>query len=205
MIIELIGYLGSVLIVVSMLMTSVVRLRIINTIGSSIFTAYALMIHSYPTAAMNGCLVLINLYNIFRLYKNVRRYSILRLSPSDGFVRFFLNKYELDMKRFFTQVNKNLLYDYTCLICHDSNPVGIFLAKTGEDNSLNIYIDYTIPSYRDCSVGRYLYESLSKEPFKKLVALNAGDGHIDYLKKMGFVEKDGHFERVGEKEGEKAV
>lgn len=204
MIIELIGYLGSVLIVVSMLMTSVVRLRIINTIGSSIFTAYALMIHSYPTAAMNGCLVLINLYNIFRLYKNVRRYSILRLSPSDGFVRFFLNKYELDMKLFFTQVNKNLLYDYTCLICHDSNPVGIFLAKTGEGDSLNIYIDYTIPAYRDCSVGRYLYESLSKEPFKKLVALNAGDGHIDYLKKMGFVEKDGHFERVGEKEGERA-
>ena len=33
-IIELIGYLGSVLVLVSMLMTSVVRLRVINLIGS---------------------------------------------------------------------------------------------------------------------------------------------------------------------------
>ncbi|MCR4884486.1 MAG: hypothetical protein K6A68_12995 [Clostridiales bacterium] len=36
-IIELVGYLGSALVVVSMLMTSVVKLRIVNTIGSFIF------------------------------------------------------------------------------------------------------------------------------------------------------------------------
>ena len=35
--VEMIGYLGSILVVVSMLMSSVVRLRIINTIGSGIF------------------------------------------------------------------------------------------------------------------------------------------------------------------------
>ena len=34
---ELFGYLGSLLILVSMLMTSVVKLRIINLIGSAIF------------------------------------------------------------------------------------------------------------------------------------------------------------------------
>ena len=41
---ELIGYFGSALVVISMLMTSVVRLRIINLIGSVIFTCYALII-----------------------------------------------------------------------------------------------------------------------------------------------------------------
>ncbi|MBQ5897462.1 MAG: hypothetical protein IIW81_03245 [Oscillospiraceae bacterium] len=40
-IIELIGYLGSILVLVSMLMSSVVKLRIINTVGSIIFTFYA--------------------------------------------------------------------------------------------------------------------------------------------------------------------
>ena len=39
--IELIGYLGSALVVASMLMSSVVKLRVINTIGSGIFAAYA--------------------------------------------------------------------------------------------------------------------------------------------------------------------
>ena len=37
MMIELVGYLGSALVVVSMLMTSVVKLRVVNTIGSAIF------------------------------------------------------------------------------------------------------------------------------------------------------------------------
>ncbi len=59
--IEAFGYLGSFLVLVSMLMTSVMKLRIINTIGSTIFTIYALIIHSYPTAFMNFCLILINL------------------------------------------------------------------------------------------------------------------------------------------------
>ena len=44
--IEMLGYLGSALVVASMLMSSVVKLRVINTIGSGIFAVYALIIHS---------------------------------------------------------------------------------------------------------------------------------------------------------------
>lgn len=69
MMIEMIGYLGSVLVVVAMLMSSVVKLRIINTIGASIFAVYALIIQSYPTALMNICLVVINIYNLMKLMK----------------------------------------------------------------------------------------------------------------------------------------
>ncbi len=63
-IIEIIGYIGSALVLVSMLMTSVVRLRIINLIGSVIFAGYALAIRSYPTAIMNICLAGINAYHL---------------------------------------------------------------------------------------------------------------------------------------------
>ena len=67
--IEMIGYLGSVLVVVAMLMTSVVKLRIINMIGASLFAVYALIIRSYPTALTNICLVVINIYNLMKLMK----------------------------------------------------------------------------------------------------------------------------------------
>ena len=73
MLIELFGYLGSTLVLVSMLMTSVVKLRIINTIGSVIFTIYALIIKSYPTAFMNFCLVLINLRFLWKMSKTEKR------------------------------------------------------------------------------------------------------------------------------------
>ena len=67
---ELFGYLGSVLVLVSMLMTSVVRLRVINLIGSAIFAAYAILIRSYPTALLNGCLVGVNIYQLLRLRRS---------------------------------------------------------------------------------------------------------------------------------------
>ncbi len=69
MLIELFGYLGSVMVVVSMLMSSVVKLRVINTIGSVISGTYALIIGSFPLALMNICLVVINLYNLRKLRK----------------------------------------------------------------------------------------------------------------------------------------
>ena len=67
MIIEMIGYLGSVLVLISFLMSSVVKLRVINAVGSLVFAGYALIIHSYPTALMNFCLVGLNIYYLVRL------------------------------------------------------------------------------------------------------------------------------------------
>ncbi|MDO4174140.1 MAG: YgjV family protein [Eubacteriales bacterium] len=73
MMIELVGYVGSILVVVSMLMTSVIRLRVVNSIGAGIFTVYAWIIQSYPTALMNFCLVVINIYHLARMYKDKRK------------------------------------------------------------------------------------------------------------------------------------
>lgn len=67
MIIELLGYLGSFLIIVSMLMSSIIKLRVLNSIGSAIFAIYAIIIHSYPTALVNFCLVVINIYSLVSL------------------------------------------------------------------------------------------------------------------------------------------
>ena len=77
MIIETIGYLGSALVLVSFLMASVVKLRVINSAGGLIFAVYALLIHSYPTALMNFCLVGINLYYLARLRHPDRHYTLI--------------------------------------------------------------------------------------------------------------------------------
>lgn len=73
LLIELFGYLGSVLVIISMLMTSVKKLRILNMTGSLIFTIYAIIIHSYPTALLNSFLVIINLMHLIRMAKAEKR------------------------------------------------------------------------------------------------------------------------------------
>ena len=81
MILELVGYFASLLVLVSLLMTSVVKLRVINMIGSFIFAVYALFISSYPTAVMNFCLVGVNIYFLIKMAKTEDRKST-RLNSS---------------------------------------------------------------------------------------------------------------------------
>src|SRR5699024_5923463 len=77
MMVELVGYIGSILVLISFLMTSVVKLRIINAVGGTIFAVYAMIIQSYPTALMNFCLVGINIYYLVRLRKSDRNYDFM--------------------------------------------------------------------------------------------------------------------------------
>ena len=64
--IEIFGYIGCIFVIISMLMTSVVKLRVINTVGSSISAVYAMIGHSYPLAVDNASLVVINIYNLIK-------------------------------------------------------------------------------------------------------------------------------------------
>jgi len=68
-ILNLIGYVGSALVLMSFLMASVLKLRLINIAGSVASVIYSLLIHAYPTVVMNGALILINLYFIMKILK----------------------------------------------------------------------------------------------------------------------------------------
>ena len=59
---EIIGYFASVLVAASLMMRSVLKLRVINLLGAAVFTLYGLMIGAYPVAAMNLFIVFIDLY-----------------------------------------------------------------------------------------------------------------------------------------------
>lgn len=69
-IVEWIGYLASILIVISLMMTNIIKLRIINSVGCIVFVIYGLLVKSYPVALSNLAIVLINLYNLYKLNNN---------------------------------------------------------------------------------------------------------------------------------------
>ena len=186
LILELIGYAGSLLVVVSMLMTSVVKLRIINTIGSVIFCGYAIAIHSYPTAAMQVCLIIINIINLYKLYNTKKQYAAVNTSPSDGFMYYFLCKNERDIKKFFPEFNGAKKEDTIIMITCGEVPAGIFIAKDKGKGEFSVKLDYTTPAYRDCSAGKFLYAHLKLMGIKKVIAETQIPAHEKYLHKMGF-------------------
>jgi hypothetical protein len=57
---EIFGYIGTTLVVVSMMMTSITKLRIVNMSGSVISAIYAGICGTWPIVVMNVCLFVIN-------------------------------------------------------------------------------------------------------------------------------------------------
>ena len=129
--IEMLGYLGSALVVASMLMSSVVKLRVINTIGSGMFAVYALIIHSYPTALMNICLVAINVCNLVRLSRKDQSYDLVDGAGEEGLLGYLLDYYRADIQTYFPDFSRDRVGDRAFIVCCNGNPAGLLLGIDG--------------------------------------------------------------------------
>lgn len=190
--IEIFGYIGSTLVVVSMLMSSVVKLRIINTIGSTVSGTYAFIIGSFPLMLMNFCLVVINIYNLYRLLKTEQKYDLVDTKSDDTFVKYFLERYKEDIKIYFPAFTDDKIHNQKAyMICCDGNPAGILLGEEKEAGTLDIIIDYSTPAYRDCSVGKFLYSKLPSKGVNTLkFSQSESKTHISYMNKMEFTKEN---------------
>ena len=63
---EIFGYIGTALVVISMMMTSITKLRIVNMSGSVISAIYAGICGTWPIVVMNVCLFAINGFHLVR-------------------------------------------------------------------------------------------------------------------------------------------
>jgi len=74
LVIEIIGICATLLILFSMMFNTTthkgdVRMRILNLVGSAIFTAYGILVPAISTAVLNGVLVIVNTYHLIKLTK----------------------------------------------------------------------------------------------------------------------------------------
>ena len=193
---QIVGYASTVLILVSFLMTSVVKLRIVSAIGSGIFVVFAFATGSYPTAIMNLGVVIINIYFLIKLLRAEKLTTMLPISTDSAYLKEFETFYGADMQRYFPEIaTQKDEADKAYFVYYDLEPVGLLLGKAQEDGSLRILLDYTTPKYRDASVGRFLYKRLLKnEGYTALTIADPSEKHEKYLQTVGFV-KDGEVYR----------
>ena len=66
---EIFGYIGTGLIILSMTMKSISKLRILNLSGSIISVISSLVIVAWPTVILNLCLAAINIYHLIKAHR----------------------------------------------------------------------------------------------------------------------------------------
>ena len=70
---EIFGYTGSFLVILSMMMTSVSKLRALNVCGAFISAIYSAVYQAYPVVLLNVCLMIINVFQLVRNRANEKR------------------------------------------------------------------------------------------------------------------------------------
>jgi hypothetical protein len=63
---EYVGYLASLLVLISFLMKNMTYLRLVNTLGCLVFIAYGALLPSIPIIITNAAIVLINSYYLLQ-------------------------------------------------------------------------------------------------------------------------------------------
>lgn len=189
---EIIGYIASLLIAISLMMRSILKLRVINLIGAVFFTAYGLVIHSYPVAAVNGFIVIIDLYYLAQMLTAREFFRLMDVQPDSEYLMFFLKFYAADIQRFqpgfsYTPQPGQLIF----FVLRDTVPAGLIVGETLEPGTLTIRLDYAIPGYRDLKIGQFIYRQraadLRDRGIRKIYAEPGAPAHARYLQRMGFM------------------
>lgn len=192
---ELIGYAASGLIALALMMSSIRRLRIINSIGAGLFALYGLLIHAYPVAVVNAVIVGINLYHLRRMLAAKEYYQLLPVRPDSDFLRHFLKTYRVEIQRIIPE------FDYrptekqvTLFILRDCTPVGVFIAEHKSPETLRVVLDFVIPHYRNLHVGKFLFvaqaEFFRKLGVKEIIIQPRTKEFGAYLVEVGFEPTD---------------
>jgi hypothetical protein len=196
--VELIGYLASALIVLSLLMASVLKLRVINLAGATVFTVYGVLIGSWPVILTNAAIVVIDVYYLVVMLRDRARrgyFEVVGVPTDSPILRRFVAFHLDDIRRFqpsFAGVGDG---DHAWMVLRDAIPVGVVVGeRAGEDDErLRLHADYVTPEHRDFTAGSVLFGgsgSFHEVGTTLVESLGETDAHRRYLSRMGF-ERDG--------------
>ena len=202
--VELIGYLGSILVAISLMMKSLLRLRIINLFGALFFTVYGVLLGAYPVAFLNGIIVCIDLYYLFQMWRQKDFFTFLEVSPEGSYLNAFVQFYRDDILEIIPTYKHMTGNDVLCFfILRNMMPAGLFIARVRNEEA-QIQLDYVIPNYRDFKVGRFIFEEnaafFRERGIRRFVSDGGSPIHRKYLDKMEFVHRGNMYvHEIGEK------
>lgn len=195
LLLELFGYFASALIAISIMMSSILRLRLINAVGAAAFSLYGLLIHSYPVAILNGFIVAVNGFHLVRMLRAKEYFQLLQLKPDSVYLPYFLEFHGEEIRQILPEFRYRPSANQVALfILRDCSPVGAFIAEQESNGVLRVALDFVIPHYRDLKIGRFLFVEQAaffrERGVKEIVIAPRSKEFGAYLVKVGFEPTD---------------
>lgn len=158
---DAVGWVGSALLVWSLLQGRILRLRAINLVGSLVLVVYNAVIQVWPMVGLNVVLTIINVWFLARLLRtrhDENTYRVVELGAADELLDYVLRLHAADIARF----NPGFQWRgqgsgrAAFLVLRRDDIVGIILVQPDGDTA-RVELDYVTERFRDFTPGEFVY------------------------------------------------
>lgn len=191
---EVVGWLGSILVVASLAQARVLRFRILNLVGAVLAAGYNLALGIWPFVAMNGAIAAIDTYWLIRLQRerhDAAAYEVVQVDAGDAYLDHVLRVNLADIRTF----QPGFAWDRTAagrlafLVLRGDETVGVVVVRDVGDGVGQVEIDYVTKRFRDFTPGEFVYRRsgvFADAGFERLVAPHDITDPRDYYARVGF-------------------
>ena len=197
------GYLASILLAISLVVTNDIKFRWLNTLGCLSFIVYGLLINAFPIILTNTILLLINVYYLQKIYRTQEDFDVIEFKGEEKLMAKFLSFYKKDIDKYFPEFDmSNSQAPLRFVVIRDIVIANVFVADILADGSAMVQLNFTVPKYRDYKVGTFLFEKdkqflMSRGVQRIVYATVANKAHARFLRVMGFVKiGDGYIKEL---------
>lgn len=188
--VEIIGNTAGVIVLVSLLMRSLVKLRWINLLGALIFCCYGLLVNAPAIVITNLGISIIDIWFLYKMSTVRDNFKLVVAELNSGYYNHFIKSNTDDIKLFFgdfTVAKSDSIY----FVLSNGIVAGLLVGRIKNKN-FHILIDYVLPEYRDFKLGKYfLEENLSffkQMGIDNLYAKPFSDKYRNYLIQLNFLQ-----------------
>ena len=193
---EIIGWTGSALVVISLVVPSIRKFRTLNLLGSLIATIYNVVFGIWPYAAMNAVIAIIDAYWLIRLRGGgAREYRVVPVDAASGPVADFVARHGDGIRGAFPAFRASDLEDSnaTAFLTMSGDEVAGLFAQVADGADGRILVDFVTERHRDLKPGSVLYadEKVRACAPSRLVVEVGAVSDPDYFRRMGFRDESG--------------
>ncbi|GHG49538.1 hypothetical protein GCM10011331_12190 [Flavimobilis marinus] len=201
-ILEIVGWIGSAILVWSLLQTRILRLRLINLVGCLILIAYNSISGVWPMTGLNVVLAAINIYYLRKLMgerHSTASYDVVEVRPDDAYLQHLLGQHAADIATFNPAAAGRPVTEAreAYLIVHGDETVGYVLAHDAGDGEVQVDLDYVVERYRDFTPGEFVFRSsqlFAAKGYRRIVtAPGSASAPGAYYEKIGFSREGDRF------------
>ncbi|WP_029251624.1 hypothetical protein [Paraoerskovia marina] len=190
---EVIGWTGSVLVVLSLMQARVLRFRWMNFAGAFIATIYNGVIEVWPFAAMNGAITLIDIYWLRRLYRerhDENTYAVVPVADDDAYLAHVLEVHAADVATERPDFEPGRRDDRAAfLVVRGDETVGVVIVRDGDPGEGVIDLDWVSPRFRDFTPGEFVHRTsgiFADRGYTRVVVPRTPTEDPAYLERVGF-------------------